>query len=158
MDRKRDLRLTEISDLEDLHCLTQVYGLMSILRNQQLMSLDGLRSVVQVGWYIKIYDNDKLTDIDGLSSLSSVGRDGELNYLHPHGISIGENDSLQNLNGLANLDYLYGDLMIANNIKLPTCEAEALMTRLKNNGWEGTAIICGNLSDECGSETCPSDL
>jgi hypothetical protein len=149
---------TEFKDIEFLHCLTLVRGIMGIWENQQLMSLDGLSSVTAVGTGVAITDNDKLTDIDGVSSLSSVGPSNEI-YAIPtvtYGIGINENDSLENLNGLANLDYLYGDLTIANNRKLPTCEAEALKNRLIESGWEGTANICGNLADECGSEACPA--
>lgn len=150
---------TEFKDIEFLHCLTLVRGIMGIWENQQLMSLEGLSSVTAVGTGVAITDNDKLTDIDGLSSLYSVGPSEQIAIPNvTYGMGINDNDSLENLNGLANLDYLYGNLTIANNRKLPTCEAEALKTRLEENGWEGTATICGNLADECGSEACPANL
>jgi hypothetical protein len=82
-----------------------------------------------------------LTNLDGLSGLIEVGGD----------LRIYDNAVLTSLDGLSGLIEVGGDLSIRDNENLPTCAAEALVNRLRDLGWAGTALISGN--DDSG--TCP---
>lgn len=151
---------TKIDNLDILYCLKMIDGHLDIMHNEEFASLEGLRHVTDVGVNLRLFNNNKLENVDGLRSVASVGRGAEWTNQSPMlGIlTISENDSLLNLNGLENLTYLYGHLTITNNAKLPTCEAIKIKTQLENNGWSKTATICGNHPDECGSGPCPTQI
>jgi cysteine-rich repeat protein len=143
-------RNRNLSSLEGLNGITSIESRAEIEDNKTLKDLKGLRSLTSIGLSIKINRNNALRDLSGLDSLTNIG------LL----LEIKGNNSLSNLDGLRNLERIgtmaivLNNLLIMNDIGLPTCGATALFNRLKQKGFSGGAIICGNRSDTCGRKEC----
>jgi hypothetical protein len=124
--------------------LESIGSSLMLVYNYELKEFD-LRSLVYVKEGMEIEGNHKLPDLDGLSSLAYIG--GDLTIRAGWGASEPEyfNDELSDISGLGNVESIAGDIRIENNPRLPTCEAEALVARLKY--FFGTATISGNDSN-----------
>jgi hypothetical protein len=66
---------TDLVDLEELECLCQVDGGVTITGNGALGSLQGLRWMSSVGGDLTLTSNTALADLKGLDSLTSIGGD-----------------------------------------------------------------------------------
>lgn len=164
-DARVSIRISDgLIDLSGLRNIEVIDGALVIERNPLLVTLDGLDNLTSV-LEINISSNDSLTSLESLSGLSSL----------EHGLNIWDNDTLTNLHGLENLSTVgeilvisrndsllnldalgsmsfTGDVFeIEDNTSLPTCEAQGLLDRLLEEGWDGgvTIRVEGNLPDEC---------
>jgi len=124
-------------DVDGLEGLITVAAL-DISNNDVLDNLDGLIGLTSVDGLLLLGNNDVLADVDGLASLTHV----------TGAVVIVGNGSLTDLDGLASLIDAGMGLTVWNNERLPTCEVEALIDRLRGLGWEGAVSVAGN-SDEC---------
>jgi hypothetical protein len=120
-------------DVDGLEGLSTVAAL-DISNNDTLDNLDGLIGLTSVEGLLLLGSNDLLSSVDGLSSLTRI--DGAL--------VIVDNDTLTDLDGLAALEDAGLGITIWNNDRLPTCEAEALVERLRSLGWDGVESINSN--------------
>lgn len=151
-------------NLGPLHALSRVDSLLEIGYASDLRSLDGLENLERLG-NLSLIANPELEDISALSSLRSSGSEPPTKSIY-----IADNDHLTNLDGLGGIERLVGvliieendaltsldgldglesfaqtsydtQIIIRNNPKLPTCEAEAFAA-----GIDGVdeVIIAGN--------------
>lgn len=88
--------------------------------------------------------NTRVTNLHLFSNLSFIGGD----------VVIRDNELLGALSDPTRSVAIGGNLFIANNEILPTCEAESFEEGLRTNGFTGQATICGNQADACGSTRC----
>lgn len=101
----------EINSNEMLNNINDLSGLLSfkslvVEDNPMLLNLDGLEGVRLSRESIVINNNNALLNIDGLSGLDTV--DGVI-------VFIAGNPSLSSINGLSNLQFVAGDLIIRNS-------------------------------------------
>ncbi len=145
---------TALTDL-DLRDLTIIGGGLFIWDNDVLVDTPGLRNVRAIGGALHVTNNRSLERLT-LGAVSGVGT-----------VRISSNPNLADLAGLAQVELIQGDLTIANNNalaelpfgalqrvkgniriegnpKLPTCRAEALVQRLRDAGYAGSATIVNN--------------
>ncbi len=101
------LDATDLVDLEDLECLCQVDGGVTINDNTALTSLSGLRYLASIGGSLSVDNNDALPDLAGLDSLVSVGGDVEPDD---------SNALLTDFTGLETLETVGGSLGTSNNL------------------------------------------
>jgi hypothetical protein len=155
------IALTSVTDLAGLECLESVAGNLVILSNVGLSGLEGLDTLRVVGKRVIIFFNGpSLTNLRGLVNLHVVG-DSVLGDTLGHppwwwnrgNLSIVLNSGLTSLRGMEGLDELGGNLIVAFNRNLPTCEAERLRDRLGDLGWSRSHWIFRN--DDAAS--CPTD-
>lgn len=125
--------LTSLAGYESIRTVGE--GL-AIRHNPALLSLSGLTGLERVGERLQILNNNSLTNLEGLESLTSVGE-----------LWVQGNDRLESLTGLDALVHVADEVSIRWNPILPTCVAEAFVSRLRSGGWEGTANIEGNDDD-----------
>ena len=124
-----------LTSLNGLDNLTIVEGFVYIYSNSVLISLSGFDNLITVGDFVIISNNDTLISLSGLDSLISV--DGYL--------KITGNHSLTDLCALYNVNIVNDDnLKITYNSVLSMATAYALETRLRSNGFAGTADIHDN--------------
>jgi hypothetical protein len=113
---------------EDLRGYTKVNGTVHIFGIQDT-NLDALSCLGHVTGDLHI-DMENLTSLAGLGRLTTI--DGTLGIYHCA--------QLESLAGLENLTTVGGDYIdISFNSKLPLCEVEALVERLRANGFTGNA-------------------
>ena len=98
---KLDINGTDITDLTPLSNIDTVTGKLEIFFTDSLQTLNGL-NISYVGGNLYFEKNKKLKDIGALSSLTFVGKD----------LVILNCKSLNNLNGLQNIDTIKGNLYI----------------------------------------------
>jgi len=162
---------TDIADLSALSCLAVVDGRLTIdTFDSPLTSLTGLDSLTVVGESLLLHDNLNLESVAGLGSLNEVGGtlsidtqpwltdlDG-LEQLQSvgGGLEVVANDRLENLDGLGGLTALGGRFLFSYNASLPTCEAELLLQRLRDLGYQGDARIERN--DDTAPCDCPEQI
>lgn len=138
-----------IYDLNGLHVLTSVDGLLNISHNPQLTDLTGLENIISIGSGLFINNNCNLSSLNALENLTSIG-----GYL-----SINWNQSLSSLTGLENIaPGSISALNIKYNHNLSSCAvgsicdflaAPAGMVQIMNN-----APGCNNsgeIMNECNS-------
>ena len=104
-----------------------------------LVHLSGTEPAEHVMGWVAVLGTG-LSDLSWLAKLTTV--DG--------GLSITKNEKLTNLSGLTNLTHVEGDISIYGNLSLPQCQVDALLARLRANGWSGNSGMTGN-----GTGTCP---
>ncbi|HCP47532.1 MAG TPA: hypothetical protein DIU15_15935, partial [Deltaproteobacteria bacterium] len=134
---------TSRSHLSPLSNLTSVQGGLKILNNSQLMTLSGLDQLESVGDLFEISGNQSLTSLTALADLTSVGTSlyienspsiTNLTGLHnltsigvwfatpgQDALSIMYMNGLTDLDALASVNYVHGDVTIAYNEAL--CDA-----------------------------------
>ncbi|MDG1771357.1 MAG: hypothetical protein P8H30_05265 [Luminiphilus sp.] len=156
---------SDITNLDGLANLTNVWSYLSIGLNPALTNLDGLANLASLG-SLYIINNDALTNLDGLANLTSnegglsiglndalTNVDGLANLTSFEGwLSIYNNDTLTNLDGLANITSLGGDLTIENNTALINIDGLTNLTSVGGKLWivenynascEGVALLLG---------------
>ena len=106
-----------------------------------------------------VEDDTRLARLD-LTSLARInhGVDHSDAWI-PCRLSLIGDGEIATLAGLQHLAHLGPDCQveIRGNAALPTCETDALRTRLTASGADlGGARICDNLTDGCGGATCPA--
>lgn len=142
-----DLKISDVSvdaegmaALESLRC---VDGDLYLFEIRNLSNLSALSNLHSVGGNLIISRNDVLVDLDALNRLHWVGGD----------LVIEGNDDLSGLDGITEIRNLGGDrLYVAQNSKLPMCDATSLVDALN---WQGTTCIKNNSQDAC--ETIDDD-
>jgi len=130
------IEATQLTSLNALSNLLEVWGGLRIKNNTDLQNIDGLSNLIEIGEgpifsfdNIEISNNNVLTNIDGLTNITNfVGNitivDNPM-LQHLNGFSnlteisrllgIYNNDALINLNGLSNLTTIGGHLEIRHN-------------------------------------------
>jgi hypothetical protein len=93
------LNSSSIQHLDGLSQIEHIHGDLLISGNEQLLHLGGLANLKTIGLACRIQNNPLLTNLDGLERLSAVK--GDFFY-------IGNNASLLNIEGLADLDSISG--------------------------------------------------
>ncbi|MBE9484377.1 MAG: T9SS type A sorting domain-containing protein [Bacteroidetes bacterium] len=136
-------------DFTGLDNVNSIGGAVWIWLNYNLSSFAGLEKLTSIGdgLYIGIYGfpsgtwgNESLTKISQLSSLTSVS--GDLQILG--------NNALSSLSGLDNINSnTIGNLTIAHNLSLTTCEVQSVCDYLDNP--TGSTSILSNASG-CGDQ------
>jgi hypothetical protein len=121
-----------LRNLDGLDSLTRHRGCIIIRGNEHLNEIDALSGLSEVGG-IEVSDNRTLDNLDGFSGLVTVNGDFVLR----------DNTYLTDIEGLATLTSLAGDLVVEDQPWLATCEVEALVLRLRVEGWVGAATISG---------------
>lgn len=92
---------SKIKNLDDLEHLIYVGGILTILNLTELESLSGLKSLIKVG-SLNVNNNNKLISLDGLEGVDTL-RHCFITY----------NNLIKNLNGLGNLKYVNGVMLIS---------------------------------------------
>ena len=134
-----------LTNLSGLDSLTHIGGNLTIWGDSQLTDLSGLESLSSIGGNLSIGDimigwgilcgNPVLTNLDGLNSLSTIyGK-----------VTIRENDSLTNLNGLEGVTSV-GGLNIYDNLVLDD------LTGLDNIAADSLSFL--NISENPSLSTC----
>ena len=102
------LYITDNAKLNDLNGLLATDGVldgsMRIINNQSLESLEGLKFKSEITFAVEVKGNPLLTDISAMNAINEVGRD----------LTISENETLENLDGLSNL-FSVGNLYNSDN-------------------------------------------
>jgi hypothetical protein len=131
-----------LTDLSGLCHVTETGGTLNIEANDSLVHIDGLNGITAIGTgthdgtkYLQVYNNPVLENIDGLINVTSIAE----------GLFIYDNPELTSIAGLDNLTTLGGDqLLVTSNPRLPQCEVDALIDRVRAGGFTGEAITAGN--------------
>ncbi len=94
-----DLTITDDTVLEDLQCIVEVTGRLTIGDTQKLLSFAPLANLKRVGDSVKLFHNLALVDLDGLAGLERVDSTtiGEYGQSHPHGLTGARRDSLTDM-------------------------------------------------------------
>lgn len=160
-----DLRLAMNSYRPEVSSMLEVFaGPPSVA---YLTNLDGFESLKSVQGHVEI-SGKVLSDLNGLGSLETVGRSlwltglaaSDLTALN-HLISVADdviitgNDSLQTLFTPDSRLTIGGDLYIAANEQLPSCQAHSFKDQITAGNLAGEVLICSNQEDACGMEICP---
>ena len=128
-----------VSGEEDLTALagyTRIAGNL-VIDGTRLHDLRGLGCLESIEARLLIDRNVAMTSLQGLNSLRSVGT-----------LYIRRNPELTSLVGLSALTTIeVGGFEIADNVELPTCEAEELLERVRDPDWIGEPRISGNDDD-----------
>ncbi len=129
--------------------LVTIEGGVWVWLNPNLLSFNGLGKLTSIGdglsigiygWPSGTWGNDNLVSLDGLSKLTSISGD----------LKIIGNSALSNLAGLDNINSgSIGNLTIAHNFLLSTCEVQSVCDYLANPS--GTISILSNASG-CGDQ------
>ena len=149
----------DITDLEGLNVVNEVWGDFTIFGTSNLTDLSGLENIEIIGGSLVIGDNDEpnsvLVTLNGLNNLDSIG----------HHFTIINNDLLSDLAGFDNLKYVNHNLTISGNSNLLSLEGiESLeevggnlnireyniedlhgLDGLKTIGWQLIIEYCSNL-------------
>jgi cysteine-rich repeat protein len=133
-------RLTNLRGLGNLTTLTSVL----IHNNNSLTGLVRLDSGITKLGNLDISNNELLMSLDGLNNIGTIARS----------LIISNNASLTDLEGIYGITSVVRDLIIRSNARLSTCDAEALRENIGTGNIDGEIVICGNLPDACGSESC----
>jgi hypothetical protein len=151
------------SDLTVLAGVTEITDHARFRNAAGLRTLNGLEEVEKIGAGLELYWLDDLESLEALRSLKSVGLEWRSDLL------IGGNPKLETLDGLESLETInktlviernnnlrsiealeslenVENILIENNPKLPTCQAEALAARVNP---PGVVRIAGNGSGSC---------
>ncbi|WP_271783020.1 hypothetical protein [Aquimarina algiphila] len=117
----------KITSLSAFNTLTTLNGNLNLLANDGLTDLDGFVNLKQIGGFLEIKGHRSMVSFTGLSNLTTIGTD----------IRIIGND-LSNLDGLAKLNEIKGNLELTNNFKLSDIHVFANVfsikeLRIKNN-------------------------
>ncbi|WP_282080050.1 hypothetical protein [Aquimarina algiphila] len=117
----------KITSLRAFNTLTTLNGNLNLLANEGLTDLDGFVNLKQIGGFLEIKGHRSMVSFTGLSNLTTIGTD----------IRIIGND-LSNLDGLAKLNEIKGNLELTNNFKLSDIHVFANILsikelRIKNN-------------------------
>ncbi len=122
-----------LGSLKGLENLASVSGGLALVRNKSLMSLTDMPHLVEIEGSVDIWFNDALQSLEGLHYLARV-RDF---------LEVSDNGALQSLEGLRGVRYVGADVIITNNARLPTGQAQALAEQLVAEG----IVIAGNGPD-----------
>lgn len=150
---------TSAENLRGLECLLEIRGHFSVTSNDSLATLDGLESLTMIGGGFVLQSNATLDDLSALRRIQSFGDNVEIRRNEALGsldgldslisidgaLLIEDNESLESVAALASLASV-DVLSITRNRRLPQCAAEALVERLRSQGWTGEATVA--LNDE----------
>ena len=160
-------------NLTGLEGLTSIGGNLDVRANSYLIDFTGLDNVNSIGGTVWVWLNYNLTSFAGLEKLTSIGDGLSIGiYGFPSGtwgnesltkisqlsslisvsgdLKIIGNNALSNLSGLDNINSnTIGNLTIAHNLSLTTCEVQSVCDYLDNP--TGSTSILGNASG-CGDE------
>jgi hypothetical protein len=100
-------RNDNLTNLNGLNNLVEVFGGLEIIQNYKLLNISGINNLITIGNSLSINNNINLTDINGFNSLTSADR-----------IKIHSNRSLTRMNAFNNLTELSEDLSIYDNTAL----------------------------------------
>lgn len=128
---------------------------LEIGENDVLENIDGLSVISKIG-YLNLNGNDRLSNLNGLSGLTIIGYDTP----NPSGgLSIYDNDSLTNVDGLPRLSIIFGGVYIQENENLTNLDGFATVTEIGNsliirantalsniNGLSALAVLGGSLT------------
>lgn len=160
----------DITDLSPLLGLNYIRNYLVISFNEHLTNLDGLEPLIDVRTFIQINHNTSLSNINGLRNLNNVG---DSNYLKSGSISVIFNPELQNIGGLLGLTEVSSYIHIANNQSLENIDGLSNIERIENlviinndlithiDGLSNTTFIANEiaikkndfLNDFCGLQT-----
>ncbi|HEX6273155.1 MAG TPA: hypothetical protein VFZ53_08950 [Polyangiaceae bacterium] len=121
-----------VFSLEPLRCLGSVSESLH-LADMPLASLHSLENLRSVGGDL-VFEVTVVPDVEPLRGLRTVGGNLELIW----------NLRMTSLAGLHELDWVGADVVIEGNDRLPTCEAERLITAVGRENIAGTVRIAGN--------------
>lgn len=100
-----------LSNLSGLLNLSSIGKNLEIAHNPILNSIEGFTNLNTIGGYFML-DNNGLIDINGFTSLTKIGVTINAN------LSISDNSSLLNIDGLSNLNSVSGNIFIVRNQNL----------------------------------------
>jgi hypothetical protein len=117
-------------------------GYIEIIGNDNLTSIGGLSAVPNFSLYsLNISNNAKLPTLEGLNHLTAIASNA----------LIASNSVLSSLRALGSLHSIAGSLSVTDNIALPTCEANWLVTSI-GAGKIGSTVSISRNND---AGTCP---
>ncbi|MCP4677429.1 MAG: hypothetical protein GY854_18320 [Deltaproteobacteria bacterium] len=136
-----------LEDVTGLSGIKHVHSDLHVFLASSLKSLEGLHNIHTVEGTVYIgfqkqnvpMHNAALENLDGLAGLAKVGKD----------LAIVFNESLLDIEGLANLQEVGEGIAIYDNPLLPSCQAQSLVDRLEQTGWDGLLLLDLNKDDEC---------
>lgn len=111
---------SNITNLDSLHDVNRITGLLKINYNPNLTSIAGLSSLGQIDAGLSIEGNDNLLTLNGLDHLSSVKT-----------ISIANNKKLTSISALSGLTRILGSLSIGSNPALTSLNGLHNVTRVR---------------------------
>ncbi len=103
-----DSTFSDISDLNGLASIHQIWGSLLVVRNAPLQSLHGLEALDTIDNDLAIIANPQLKNLHGLDELRRIS----------HTLLVENNSALQHLAGLENLHYTGGQVLVRHNINL----------------------------------------
>jgi len=150
--------LGSITDLNGISNITLIGENLDITNHAKLQNLDDLSQLTTVGGFIYILGNDEITNIDGLSNISwanaiilidnpllqningfsGIAKIGEVTINASDEISnrgwliMSKNNSLADLDGLSNLDTIFGFLQINSNNVLTNIDGLSSLKSVDN--------------------------
>jgi len=115
-----------LASIKGLDRLTRIGGSLNIVASPQLLDVDGLDGLTTINGSLVIAQNAHLASLAGLGRLTHLG--GECETSFPYGC-------------------IFGGFAIVDNPAVSTCDAERLLERLRDEGYQGEAMIA-NTDDE----------
>ena len=112
-----------VRNIDALSNITEVGEILTIT-SHLITDVNGLANLTSVGWIVDI-KAESLTNLDGLSALQTIGRG-----FGSARLSILNNDSLLNINGLAGLTSIGGLVQIASNTALKNIDGLGNVTEI----------------------------
>jgi hypothetical protein len=159
------------SDIEAVSRCRSISGDFIIADTPNIITLEGMENLVSVGGVLEIRSNVVLQSLVGLQNLRSVGR---VNFLYNNSLNnlngleelqnvgsdlnISNHPLLSNIHGLVGIQSIAGDLQISANISLPHCEATWLVSNVGTAQIVGTILISDTLDDECTTVDAGSNI
>ena len=142
-----------LTNLEGLQKLREIPGDLSILGNRRLASLAGLENVARVGGNLTIDAYDGLVDMPSPRNSVLTNLDGLAGLTNVSGdLVVTSNPALVSLRGLAELAGVRR-LEVTYNTDLPSCEADWLLESIGSENVESYRFFSNT-----GSGTCPSGI
>jgi hypothetical protein len=144
-----NISLTNMGGFQNL---TSVAGRLIINNNDALINLDSLQNLNTIAMSLVISGNSVLENLAGLKNLFSVGTFPLDHGMHTYtsaltDLVISENETLLDLNGLINLSYVGGSLLIGDNNKISSFKGlENLNSVGENYSYATTPVVGGSLS------------
>lgn len=117
---------SDASVLEPLEPITRIGGNLSVFRNHGMTDLSGLERLVYVGETIVLRLDDSHGAFTSLAGLDNVREAG--------GLTLDSIPGLTSLDGLASLEIIHGDVLIARNPELSNAEIDAFLSRVEVEG------------------------
>ncbi len=140
-----------LANVDGLSGLTQIVEGLYLSRNDVLADLNGLSGVTAVGGSLSIRSNPRLRDLTGLGALTSVGQ--TYTFEDPGDLSVRDNTGLLNVDALASVTEIRGDLRVTGNAALRLCSC-GLYPVISTNG-VGQSLLIADNAEGCAT---PDDI